>query len=345
MPLKLFRRDGIWHYRGTIGPPERRARLRGTTGLEASTANKPIAQRQIAEIETRYWKGYHDGPEAILTFEVAAQKYLAAGKSPLFLAPIRKHLGNTLVKNIKPSTIRQMALELFGHCTNTTKNRLGITPACAVINFMASCELCSPIRVERFEDDSEPKEPATMEWVQGFRSSASEILGTYALFMFLTGCRPTEALEINPERDLDLKGATCIIRNKKVRGQHKGRRKAHLPEMLVAALANMPREEGRPLFWYRTYNIMLWPWNQAIKRAKLHRLTPHCCRHGCATELLRRGVDVVTIGWLIDMTPEMVLETYGHALKDATLTNRLVDADLTRAILEVAENTRNTGTF
>jgi integrase len=89
---------------------------------------------------------------------------------------------------------------------------------------------------------------------------------------------------------------------------------------------------------------MLKAWNKAIKRAKLHRLTPHCCRHGCATELLRRGLDVVTIGWLIDMTPEMVLETYGHALKDATLTNRLVDADLTRAILEVAENTRKTGT-
>jgi|SRR5579859_3224808 len=341
MSLKLFRRDGIWHYRGTIGPPQRRARLRGSL----KTKDKAAAQREATEIESRYWKGYQDGPASILTFEAACQKYLAAGKSDLFLVPVRNYLGNRLVKDIKPSTIKQMAHELYGHCKNTTKNRMGITPACSVINFMAKSELCSPIRVEHFEDDSEPKEPATMEWVKGFRQTASEIIGTYALFMFLTGCRPTEGLQIDPERDLDLRAATCIIRNRKVRGQHKGRRKAHLPEILVAALANMPTEPGRPLFWYHSYNVMKYPWDQAVKRAKLQRLTPHCCRHGCATELLRRGVDVVTVGWLIDMTPEMVLETYGHALKDSTLTNRLIDTDLTRALSEVAENTRMTGTF
>lgn len=347
MPLSLIERNGFWHYRGTIGPPERRARLRGTTGLEATKANKATAERHIAEIEVRYWKGYQDGPASILTFEVGAQKYLAAGGSALFLGPVRKYLGNTLVKDIRPSTIKEMANKLYGHCKNTTKNRMGITPACAVINFAAKSELCSPIRVEHFEDDSEPKEPATMEWVNNLRvaKTTGEIIGAYALFMFLTGCRPTEALEIDPERDLDLKAGTCIIRNKKVRGQHKGRRKAHLPEMLVVAIANMPKEAGRPLFWYRNYNVMQWPWGQAIKRAGIQRLTPHCCRHGCATELLRRGVDVVTVGWLIDMTPEMVLETYGHALKDATLTNRLIDTSLTHALLEVAESAIKTGTF
>lgn len=346
MPLNIFRRDGFWHYAGTIGPPERRARLRKSTGLADTKENRAAAERYAAEVETRYWKGYQDGPAAILTFEVAAQKYLAAGKSGRFLAPVRKYLGNTLVKDIKPSTVQQMANELYGHCKNTTKTRMGITPACSVINFMAKSELCSPIRVEHFEDDSEPKDPATMEWINDLRASkrTSEIIGTYALFMFLTGCRPSEALAIDPERDLDLKAGTCIIRNTKVRGAHKGRRKAHLPEILITALANMPKEEGRPLFWYRYYNVMKWPWDQAVKRAKLQPLTPHCCRHGCATELLRRGVDVVTVGWLIDMTPEMVLKTYGHALKDSTLTNRLIDTPVTRALLEVVENTMKTGT-
>jgi integrase len=343
MSLKLYRRDGSWHYRGTIGPPERRARLRGSL----KTSDKAAAQREIADITARYWKGYQDGPAAILTFEAAAMKYLAAGKSPLFLDPVKDYLGKTLVKDIRPSTIRQMAIDLYGHCKNTTRNRMGITPACAVINFMAKSELCSPIRVEHFEDDSEPKDPATMEWVQDLRraKTTSEILGTYALFMFLTGCRPTEGLQIDPERDLDLRSGTCIIRNKKVRGQHKGRRKAHLPEILVEALANMPREAGRPLFWYQRYQVMKNPWDKAVREAKLQKLTPHCCRHGCATELLRRGVDVVTVGWLIDMTPEMVLETYGHALKDATLTNRLIDTDLTRAMSEVAEIAAKTGTY
>ncbi|MFA6180463.1 MAG: hypothetical protein WC696_12695, partial [Candidatus Methylopumilus sp.] len=82
MSLSIFRRDGFWHYRGTIGPPERRARLRGTTRLSDTKKNKAAAQRFVAEIEVKYWKGFLDGPAAILTFEVAAQKYLAAGMSP-----------------------------------------------------------------------------------------------------------------------------------------------------------------------------------------------------------------------------------------------------------------------
>lgn len=336
MPLKLFRRDGSWHYRGTIGPAERRARLRGSL----KTTDKATAQRQIAEIETQYWKGHFDGPEAILTFERACQMYLAAGRSGLFLEPLRKYLGDTLVKDIKPGTIQQMAINLFGHCAGSTQNRLGITPAQAVINYAAESGLCAPIRVKRFKTFKKIKEPATLEWVKGFQTTASAVLGAYALFMFLTGCRPSEGLAIMPERDLDLKNRTVIINNGKVGHE----RKAHLPSMLVAALANLETVPGRPLFFYRHYNDMSWPWLQAIKRAGIKRLTPHCCRHGCVTQLLRRRVDVVTIGWLVDMSPEMVLKTYGHALQDPTLTDRLLDTDLTRAILEVVENTIKTGT-
>lgn len=121
------------------------------------------------------------------------------------------------------------------------------------------------------------------------------MLGGYALFMFLTGCRPSEALAVMPERDLDLHNRTVIINNGKVGHE----RKAHLPAMLVATLANMGTVPGRPLFFYRRYNSVTWPWNQAIKRAGIKRLTPHCCRHGCVTQLLRRGIDVVTVGWLV----------------------------------------------
>lgn len=336
MSLKLYRRDGIWHYRGTVGPPERRARLRGSL----KTKDKAAASREATEIESRYWKGHFDGPQAILTFKLACEMYRAAGKSTLFLDPIEKYFGTKLIKSIKPSTIIQMAVELYGHCGKATQNRMGITPAQAVINFAAKAELCPPIRVERFKEFKKVKEPATMEWVKAFQSTATPVLGAYAMFMFLTGCRPSEGLAVMPD-DLDLPNRTVIICNGKVGHE----RKAHLPAMLVAQLANIETVPGRPLFFYRHYNDMSWPWGQAIKRAKIKRLTPHCCRHGCVTQLLRRGVDVVTVGWLVDMTPEMVMETYGHALKDATLTDRLVDAPLTQAISEVVNNTAKTGTY
>ena len=41
MPLKVYKRGGIWHYRGTVAG----RRLRGSTG----TASKEIAQRIASE--------------------------------------------------------------------------------------------------------------------------------------------------------------------------------------------------------------------------------------------------------------------------------------------------------
>jgi len=341
VPVNLIKRNGFWHINDTLGPPGRRIHVRQST----KTSDKAKAQRIATEIEGKIWNGHFDGPTAILTFGEAAKLYRAAGKDNKFLQPVEDYLRDWLVKDIKPSTLKQMALELFPGNSGASMNRRALTPAQSVINHCAEAELCPPLMIKnRFEEDGEPKEPATLEWINAFREKAGPILGTYALFMFLTGCRPSEALAIDPARDLKLDAGTVIIRNKKERGQHKGKRIAHLPAMLVAALANMPIEEGRPLFWYRTYNTVTYPWDQAIKRAKIEHLTPHCCRHGCVTQLLRRGLDPVTVGWLVDMTAEMVIETYGHAMKDATLTDRIIDTPLTRAIFEVVENTTKTGT-
>jgi len=53
MPLEIYRRNGIWNYRGTIGPAGRRRRLRGSL----RTKDKDIAARQVAEItETDYFR-------------------------------------------------------------------------------------------------------------------------------------------------------------------------------------------------------------------------------------------------------------------------------------------------
>jgi integrase len=80
-------------------------------------------------------------------------------------------------------------------------------------------------------------------------------------------------------------------------------------------------------------------WNSAIKAAKIKRLTPHSCRHGFATGLLRKGVDVVTVaklgGW---RTPAQVLKTYGHAIDNRRLTDLLIDGKLTRDQIDIAES-------
>ena len=224
MPLKLYRRGGVWHYRGTVGPAGKRRRLRGS----CKTTNQDIAARQIAEIESRYWKGHFDGPEAILTFAQAAKLYRAAGKSPRFLEPVEEYFGQTLVKDISEGAIQLMAKELYPNCTGASLNRLAIVPAQAIINHAAKSKLCAPIKVERYKIDTKVKDPATLEWVEAFRKHAGPHVGTMALFMYLTGARIGEAVTLKWE-DLDLRAATALIRESKVSKE----RVSHLPVPLV----------------------------------------------------------------------------------------------------------------
>lgn len=259
--------------------------------------------------------------------------YLAAGRSGTFLDPVREYFKDTPIKDVTAAKIRTMTLELFGHISNNSKNRCGIAVAQAVVNFCAESELCPSIKVKRFKAEPKEKEPATLEWVQAFMAHAKPHLGTYALFMFLTGCRPSEALAVDRERDLNLQKAEVVIRQTKTGTE----RKAHLPPMLVAALANLPEVPNRPLFVYRSLGALFPTWNEVTVKANITRLTPHCCRHGFATELLRRGIDVHTVAWLGGWaSPAQVLATYGHAIKRRDLTNVLVDTPLTHAMDEIA---------
>src|SRR5216684_3189599 len=228
MPLTLFRRgkSGILCYRGTIGPTGRRKSFYGS----CKTSNKDIAARQVAEIEARYWKGCLDGPESILTFAQAAANYRAGGKGDKFLPPVEKYFGNTLVKDINPGVIQTMAMVLYPHWSEASRNRGAVIPAQAVINYAAESGLCSRIRVKRFKPDTKEKPFVTLEWLQEFGKKASPQLYAYGLFMFLTGARPTEALEA----DIDLPSRTALLHESKIGHE----RRAHLPAMLVAVLAN-----------------------------------------------------------------------------------------------------------
>lgn len=333
MPLEIYRRGKIWHYRGTVGPNGRRRRLRGS----CRTADKATAERYTSEIETNYWKGHFDGPAAILTFERACLNYKAAGKSDRFLDLPREKFGQTLVREITPQAIQAFTMEHFGHCAGSSRNRMGIQPIVTVINHNAKSGLCSPLKVERYKEDKREVREASMEWIMAFRRVAPPLLWSYALFMFLTGARPSEALAVDREKDLDLQRALVTIRETKVSKE----RVSHLPPLLVATLANMPVVEGRPLFGYRYYDHMKGQWDFYARKAKIEALTPKACRHGFATTLLRRGIDVVTVAWLGGWaTPAMVLKTYGHAIKRRDLTNVLVDPLLTQAIEEVVETAK-----
>jgi integrase len=333
MPLKIYRRGEVWHYRGTVAG----RRLRGSTG----TANKDAAARIAAEVESRQWKCHLDGPEAVLTFAQAALLYRRDGKSTRFLEKVEDHWKDTLVKDINPGAIRQAAIELYPNGSPATRNRQAIVPTIAIINHAAELELCPPIRIKRFKVDTKVKKPATAEWIRALMAAANEHIGALGLFMFLTGARVSEAIAVKWS-DVDLQKKTVTIRQTKTRAE----RTAHLPQPLVVALANLPREPRRGVFFYVTRGAALNAWRDAIAKAGIEPLSFHCCRHGFATALLHAGVDPVTIaklgGW---KSPAHVFNTYGHAKDDRKITDVIFDTPLTQANSRTQRKQRKTGTI
>ncbi len=329
MPLKLYRRGEIWYYSGTVGPSGRRKRFRDQS---CRTTNKDIAARQVAEVEAQYWKGSFDGPAAILTFAEAARLYRAADKTTKGLDKAEAYFGQTLVKDITEGAVHTMAKTLYPKLTGASLNRVAIVPVQAVINHAARSKLCMPIKIGRYKVAQKIKDIATLEWVEKFGAEASSHVSALALFMYLTGARISEALDLQWD-DVDLSAATALIRESKQSKE----RVSHLPPPLVAALANLDHVPERGVFIYKRSPDLRNAWTTANRRAGIKRLTPHSCRHGFATGLLRRGVDVVTVAWLGGWKDAAtVLKTYGHANKNPKLNELLLGAQMVQSVREAA---------
>jgi integrase len=318
MSLRIHKRGKIWHYRGSVAG----RRLRGTTGA----TDKKIAQRIAAETENREWKRHLDGPEAHVTFAQAAIAYRGAEKSDRFLDRIEDYWKDTPVREITSGAIKHSAMQLYPNVKGATRNRQVIGPTQAIINFAAELGWCSRITAKKFPVESKTKEPASADWVTSFAAHASPHLGALCFFMFGTGSRIGEAVALT-WADVDLGNRTAIIRQTKTRSE----RTTHLPPPVLASLANIPsnRNPNNRVFKYAWRDSTRQVWDNAIRRAGIKRLTPHSCRHGFATTMLRAGVDPKTVaklgGWKDVGT---VMRFYAHAMEDKTITDALFDTNL-----------------
>lgn len=332
MPLKISKRGRIYHFAGTIGGQ----RHRGSTGLETREAALAFA----AAYEAKARKCYSDGPQAVLTFEDAVLNYFAAEKTERFIAKPRAYFKNTLVKDISAGVIRQAAIDLYPTAAAATRNRQVIVPVQAVINHCADLQLCAAIRVKRFPIDKKEKIPVTLEWIRAFVANAPPHLGALALFMFGTGARVSEALRLRWD-DVNLQAGTAKLGQTKQRNE----RIARLHPEVTAAMANLKRYRGRGPFFYLERSSAYGAWDRTCERAGLPYLSFHSCRHGFATTLLHKGVDVMTVakrgGW---KSARHVFETYGHASEDASVVDRLFDTNVPQPEIGNSRNARKTGT-
>ena len=316
MPLKIYRPKGsnVYHYRGTLAG----YRLRSSTG----TTDRKTALRLAAEVEARFWQRGID--KKTLTFPKAVALYLAAGKPENYIGKLEDYWKDAKISDINSGLIKQAAHELYPGRSGATKNRQVIVPMQAIINHCAEMGLCDHLKMKRFEFEKKIKKPVTVEWLNAFLQHATRPdVASLAMFMFATGARISEALSVQWS-DIDFQKRTVLIRQTKLGNE----RIAHLPIELVVMLANLPEKnkQSKP-FAFAGHMSALGAWQATIKRAGIEPLTFHSCRHGFATGMLHRGVDVITVaklgGW---KSAQHVFETYGHANDDPTLTDRLFDS-------------------
>ncbi|WP_011579542.1 MULTISPECIES: tyrosine-type recombinase/integrase [Chelativorans] len=312
MPLKLYKRGEVWWYRGTVAGRRLHA--------SAKTTDKEIAQRLANRAEAQAFKRDLDGPASVLTFAHAVTLYLDAGKSDRFLVPVLEHWKETLVKDITAGAIRLAAIKVYPKASPSTRNRQFITPTVAVINHAASLELCPPLRkVERFKVPKKHRDEADWDWVLAFEKEAPPHLGALAVFGYLTGARLSSLTDLH-WKTIDFQRREAVLWKTKNGHDHV----VHLPPHLVVRLANLTTDRGGKVFGYSSRHSVKSAWKASIKRAGIKPLTPHALRHGFATGLLRAGVDPVTVAWLGGWeSPQIVIDIYGHAMKDRTVTNRL----------------------
>jgi integrase len=311
MPVKLYRRGKIWHYRGTVA----KRRLRGSTGNEQGScpANCRRTEEPALERSSR-WTGI--GPDICTSGHALPRRR----KVRPFPSQDRGSLERTRrLKQMTAGAIRQSAVVLYPRAGPATRNRQVIVPTQAIINHAAEQELCPYIRIKRFPVTRKAKEPATWEWVQAFMAHAGTPgLAALACLMYLTGVRISKALAVRWD-DVDFKKRTVLIR-----GTRKGDddRFAHMPAELIAAFANIPGDRKGAVFNFKSRGNCKTQWAGACKRAGIKPLSYHACRHGFATGLLDKGVSPITVakrgGW---KDPRHVFQTYGHDVAPFDITD------------------------
>jgi integrase len=313
MPLELYRRGEIWHYRGTVAG----RRLRGTTG----SSRKEIAERVAGLKEQEEWQRHINGTGAVLNFAQAAMLYRQSGKPERFLRKVEDHWQDTPVKTMTAGAIRASAMQIYPNAGPATRNRQAIVVAQAIINHAADLGLCDHIRVKRFPVTRREKAPATWEWVRAFMAHCTKPnLAGLAALMFLTGARISQALAVTWD-DVDFQARKVLIRGT---GKRDPDRRAHMPPELIAALATIGGERTGAVFKISSRSNCRTQWAGAIRRAGIKPLSYHACRHGFASVLLNNGVSPVTVakrgGW---KSPQHVFATYGHDIAEDDVTDLL----------------------
>lgn len=289
--LKLIapgRRKGnrFWLARGTVAGKEVEF---STREIDKGRA-KVRAEQVLAEILAR---GALPDPAAVKTFRDAAQAY-TAWRSPSWeeigrVNRLIADLGDLEIQVITPADLVACADRLYPNHKASSRNRLVITPAGAILHYAAEQGWRPWLRIRHFKE----AKPETRALRQGpaatLIGSASGIERAFLTFLFGQGMRVSDAIAITWDR-LNLADGLILV---KIGKTDSWVWKA-LEEGARAALATLPGEkaEGTVFPW-----VNRWAVYRALRpiiKASGVRFTPHMARHSLGTWLAQAGVSLKT---------------------------------------------------
>lgn len=251
------------------------------------------------------------------TFKQAAESYVEHGGCNRYLPRIIEYFGDTLLVDIHPFDIREMAMQLYPDHKNSTRNRHALSPTRAVITHGYDRGWCNLMRLKSFRTDKvRRKVPASFVWLHTFTRQCEKDglphLAACVLFMAQTGARVSEAVRLSWPQ-VDLQGRKALL----LRTKTDTNSERFLTDDLVSRFYKLRETAGSndPVFRY----TCRWSVNDRImavcKRAGISYKSSHACgRHSFATNAISMGMDIKSAmeagGW---RSASVFIETYVHS--------------------------------
>lgn len=242
MSLKIVSRAGreYLYVRGTVC---------GKSIFESTGTTDPKqAEAYRAKRENELWTASVFGARAVVTFSSAVEAYLRAEErsdtTKDYLMRLLLHFGRMKLSEITQETVDQSYKYLLrdgDKAAPATKVRGVLTPLKAVLEFAAIRQWCDR---PAFKGPSIPKTRSIFlrpEEATRLVESASPHLRPLLIFLIGTGCRMSEAIELN-WRDVDIRGARAVVWQKQGNERH-----VDLVPRVIAALCSLPDRDG-PVF-------------------------------------------------------------------------------------------------
>ena len=274
MPLHLDQRpNGIWRVRGSVQG----------VAYDQSTRTRVRAEAEAirVKLEGEAFKRAVYGAKAVATFSEAAVGYMEAGGSPDHITPLIMRFGDTPLREIKQATVDKAAREMKPDAKPSTLIRQVYTPMSAVMNYAASQDLCDPVKFRKPKVANNRIEFLTPGEAADLIALLPPQLAGLVTFYLATGCRATEALQLQ-WKDVSPAKERVVFWDTKM-GYARG---VNLPQIARDALPERGagpvflNSRGEPWHSYDAINLML---KRHATKAKFRPVHCHLFRHTWAT--------------------------------------------------------------